>query len=343
MTIKEITNKQEWEEFLLLVKEKTFLQSWHWGEFQKESGNKIWRLGVYVKNELIVASLIVKINAKRGTFLFVPHGPTIRQDKESSKKEILAIILSELKKIAEKEKAIFIRFSPVWERNEKNNNYFKELGLRKAPIHMHPEETWELDISLPEKEILMNMRKTTRYLIRKGEKNKNLEIIKSCRKEDIATFDGLYRKIAERHKFTPFSLEYLNKELSVFSADDNILIFLIKYKEEILASAIIVYWQGIGFYHHGASSLKHSNISASYLLQWDAIKEAKKRNYSLYNFWGVAPENYSKNHPWAGLTLFKKGFGGRRKKYVETQDFVLSSQYWINWGIEKLRKMKRGL
>jgi len=46
MEIKEINNKEDWEGFLLRCDEKTFLNSWNWGEFQKREGEKIWRLGI---------------------------------------------------------------------------------------------------------------------------------------------------------------------------------------------------------------------------------------------------------------------------------------------------------
>ena len=78
MEIKEIKNKEVWENFLLGCEEKTFLESWNWGEFQKKEGEKIWRFGVFGNEELIALALAVKIKAKRGTFLFVPHGPIIK-------------------------------------------------------------------------------------------------------------------------------------------------------------------------------------------------------------------------------------------------------------------------
>ena len=34
-------------------------------------------------------------------------------------------------------------------------NIFVDLGFRPSPIHMHPEVTWELKISLPEEELLV--------------------------------------------------------------------------------------------------------------------------------------------------------------------------------------------
>src|SRR3989344_8181848 len=92
MEIKEITNKNQWESFLLECERKTFLQSWNWGEFQKSLGNspsqntsgrqgKIWRWGIYQDNELISTALTIKHIAKRGAFLLVPHGPVLENSK----------------------------------------------------------------------------------------------------------------------------------------------------------------------------------------------------------------------------------------------------------------------
>ena len=119
---------------------------------------------------------------------------------------------------------------------------------------------------------------------------------------------------------------------------------------ELVAGGIFIFWQGVGFYHHGASSLKYPKIPVSYLLLWEAIKEAKKRGCKKFNFWGIAPfkktgdkEVFEKSHPWYGLSLFKTGFSGYAKEYVKTQDLVISGKYWFSFLIEKIRKMKRGL
>ena len=119
-------------------------------------------------------------------------------------------------------------------------------------------------------------------------------------------------------------------------------------KEKIVSGAIVIFWQNMAFYHHGAS-VSGQKVPVSYLLQWEAIKEAKKRGCQFYNFWGIAPDVKEKEdvarsrHPWAGLSLFKMGFGGYRKEYVKTQDLPLSVKYIFNYLIEKARKAKRGL
>lgn len=349
MEIREITNREEWEGFLLLCDEKSFVNSWSWGDFQLKENNKIWRQGIFENDELLAIFMAIKIKAKRGTFLFLPHCPNIKRDIDTDKKEICDFVFTEIKKLAKIEKAAFARIAPIFERSDENNKLF--FGLKKAPIHMHPEVTWELDINPSEEDILRGMRKTTRYLVRLAKKNQDIEIIKSQNREDLKLFNEVYLETVKRHNFVPFSLRYLENQFDSFIKNNEIVIFLGKYKGEVVSTAIIVFWQGVAFYHHGASLSKINNNKTpiSYLLQWEAIKEAKKRGCSLYNFWGIAPEIKDKDdvkkssHPWAGLSLFKMGFGGYRKEYVQTQDLIISPAYYLTYIFEVLRKAKRHL
>ena len=339
MKIKEINSKEIWENFLLKCRDKTFLDSWNWAEFQKKEGNKIWRLGIF-NNGLIGIALVIKIKARRGTFLFLPHGPIVND------KQALGVLIKELRNIAKREKASFIRIGPVWQRDKDKENIkiFKDLGFKDAPIHIHPEVTWELDISPSEEELLMAMRKTSRYLIRQAEKNNDIEIVQSTDIKDLKEFYKVYQETVKRHHFAPFSLKYLENQFSCFLPDNQILTLLGRYKGEVVSSAIIVFWQNIAFYHHGASLSKFRKIPVSYLVQWEAIKQAKKRGCRSYNFWGIAEQELkNKNHPWYGLTLFKMGFNGYRKEYVKTQDLPLSLRYYFTYVFEKIRKIKRGL
>ena len=352
--IREINNKEAWERFLAAAEEKTFLQSWNWGEFNMLSGNKIWRLGIFIDEELSAVALVVEIVAKRGAFLFVPHGPVLLRpcglridtvtepEPKTQNGKILNLLLEKLKEIAKIEKVDFIRISPIWRKTDESAKIFKNLGFRDAPTHMHPELSWELDIKPAEGELLMAMRKTTRYLIRQAEKNKEIEVIKSRDINSLEVFNRLYQETVDRHHFVPFSREYLKNEFSTFNGNNQVLIFLGKYKNEVASSAMIIFWSGIGFYHQGASSLKYAKVPVSYLLQWEAIKEAKRRGCNLYSFWGISPIE-DRKHPWFGLSKFKMGFGGYQKEYVKTKDFPLSKKYWLIYLFEKLRRIKRGL
>ena len=345
MRIKEIENKEAWERFLAGCSEKTFLHSWNWGTFQEKLGSKVWRWGIYSASELVGVALVLKVKSKRGTFLFVPHGPIVKGPKA----ETLEVLLQELRNLGTGERARFIRIAPLWSRDKAHGDIFEDLGFRQAVLHTHPEVTWELDITPSSEELLSAMRKTTRYLIRQAERNKDLRIVQSIRADDIKLFETIYRETALRHTFVPFSHTYLESQFSIFQQNNEIALFLAQYQGKVIAAALVVFWQKSAFYHHGASLSQYARIPATYLLQWEAIKEAQKRGCRMYNFWGIAPDIKDKadiaksKHPWAGLTLFKMGFGGVRKEYVQTQDFPLSPTYYLTYLFEKMRKARRRL
>jgi len=378
-SIKKIQNKTQWEDFILSQNEPPFLQSWHWGEFHQSLGDKIFRLGIFDSEEIVGAALVIKVLARRGTFLFLPYGPTIKMKNEKLKMKndnvkckniqnekykkqnnrwlhspdravepecedlkanILRTLTDYLKDLARKEKCCFVRVSPLLIKDEENIKIFKDLKFRESPIHLKPETTWLLDITPDEEKILKGMRKTTRNLIRRGYRE-NIQIVKSENSDDLDEFYKIYQKTSERQNFVPFSKEYLKKEFSAFVKEQHISLFFAKYNGEFLSAALFIFYGNQGFYHHSASLRDNSKIPTSYLLLWEAIKEAKKRNCKIFNFWGIAPPDKSK-HPWQGLTLFKKGFGGYQKDLVRAQDLPINSRYWVNWAIETFRRIKRG-
>lgn len=336
MEIKEIADKQTWEDFAAQCTRKTFLQSWNWGEFHTSMGNKVWRFGIFQDGWQIAAALVVKITSRRGSFLLVPHGPL-------GDLKVLPHLLEKLKALAKQEKVDFIRFSPIAERTEENTKLFKNLGFRTGPLHYHPESSWKLDITPSEEVLLANMRKTTRYLVKQALQNKDIELIKSTNVEDMEIFYRLHTPVAKLQKFVPFSLNYLKKEFQAFLPNSNIALFFVKYKGEYIATAFEIFWSGVGFYHHAALLPQYHKIPASHLIQWEAINEAKQRGCKVYDFWGYADPVTNPKHPYAGPTLFKMGFGGYKDEYVKTQDYVISHKYWLNYIIELARKVKRGL
>lgn len=336
MHIKEIIDKIIWEDFWTRQAEKTFLQSWNWGEFQKLQGEKIWRLGIYDGDKIVSVALVAKITARRGTFLLIQHLAAMN-------KEALRTLVAELKEIGKKEGAVFVRIAPLWLKTDENQKIFKNLGFREAPMHASAyEATWQLDLTPSEEDLLKNMRKTTRYLIRQAQKNQDIIIEKSDSLENLKIYQDLNRAVANRQNFTPFSDKYIKNEFNVFSSDNQCLWLFGKYKNEIAAAALVIFWQGIGFYHQAASLSKFAKLSIPYLLQWEAIREAKNRGCRVYDFWGYTdPQKYPK-HPWAGPTLFKMGFAGYNKEYLKTQDIPLSKKYWLVYCLEFFRKIKRG-
>ncbi len=356
MEIKPITSQSTWTQFFDKVGSPSFLQSWEWGEFQIESGHKIVRLELKNKDTLVGIALVEKIRVKRGDFLFIPHGPLIIQNSKLRVQNVIKKLRDYLIDIAKKEHFDFIRIGSSLENNSKNEAFFKKLGFHTSPIYIHSENAWVLPLTsevrkehktsktsevLPrsDDELLAGMRKTTRYLIRKAAK----EGVVIEKREDIKALDdffGVYRKTVEREKFSAYPDEYIINEFKSFHKTGNALVLIGKYQEKVLAGALILFTRSAAFYHQGASI--HTKVPVPYLLQWEAIKEAKKRGCSFYNFWGtLIPGRTPKN--WEGLTTFKTGFGGFEKQYVSTQDYAISPKYYLTYLYEKFLGWKRGV
>jgi lipid II:glycine glycyltransferase (peptidoglycan interpeptide bridge formation enzyme) len=337
-SIKEIKEKNDWEEFFNDLENKTFLQSFNWGEFQKLIGNKVWRWAFFEGTKKIAQVLISEIFAKRGNYFLIQHGPQIKEKRE----EVMKAFLREIKNLAKKEKAMFLRMVPLFEKE--SENLLKNLGFKKSPLHANAyESTIKLKIEDPEEGLLKRMRKTTRYLIRQFQKQKDIEIFEAKNLNDVEDFYSLSLRTADYKGFIPFSLEFLKQQFLTLSKENQIAIIFAKYQEKIVGGIILVFWSDICFYHQAAFDPNFRKMPISYGLIFEGIKKAKERGCKIFDFWGfVDPQKYPK-HPWAGPSLFKQGFGGKIFEYCGTFDFPFSKRYWFFWGLDFLRKIKKRL
>jgi len=343
MIIEELKNKSTWDEFFNENGSPSFLQTWEWGEFEKKTGYEIIRLGIFEKKSLKTIALVIKIKAKRGNFLFIPHGPIFQStinNKQIAIKPIITQLLNYLISLAKYENYSFIRIAPSLENTPENQQLFSELGFRKAPIYMHAERLWVLDLNKSEDELLNEMRKTTRYLVKRAVRD-GVIIEKRTDQKAIDDFWKIYEETAKRENFVPFSRDFIKKEFEAFHKTGNTLFLFGKvHPTGVLASALIIFTKSTAFYHQGASI--HTKIPVTYLLQWEAIKEAKRRGCLFYNFWGILQEGRTPKN-WQGLTLFKTGFCGKQIDYLPTQDFIISPKYYLTYLYEKFLGWRRGV
>ncbi|MCL5435752.1 MAG: peptidoglycan bridge formation glycyltransferase FemA/FemB family protein [Patescibacteria group bacterium] len=335
MEIKALNERTVWDDFLRDVAPHTFLQTWGWGEFQRALGHHVFRLGFFERG-LQGICLALLIRARRGTFLFVPHGPLVKVNDPRATK----MFLEHLKQLARDNHARFLRVSPLLLDTPENRTLYSAAGFRPAPMHMHAERMWLLDLRASEAELLSSMRKNCRAAIRKAEKE-DVEVSVGRDVKDLQHFVRLYQETSRRQHFVPFSPDYLQREFETFLKTDSAAIFLGRHHGEVRSAALIIFTATEAFYHQGASVIGDP-VPVSHALQWAVIREAKRRGCQHYNFWGVSAEADSK-HPWAGLSYFKRGFGGFEQEYLHAQDRILNWRYWPVFLLESLRRYKRNL
>lgn len=336
--IKNVEDKKIWEDFLAKHSEANFLQSWNWGEFHKSLNKIIDRVGFYENNQLVGTMLSVIEPARRGKYLTVPGGPII----DWQNKNLISIFVRHIKEIAKKNNCVFVRVRPQLKSDEFSKDLFKNLGFITAPMHLHAELTSQLNITKTEEELMSQMRKATRYEIRRATKE-GIKITTSTNDKDIKKFYDLQIETAKRQKFIPFSYKFLHEQFKIFAQNNNAILYKAEFEKKLLAQAFVIFYGKEAVYHYGASTDEGRRHPGAYLIQWEAIREAKKRGITRYNFWGVAPIENT-NHRFAGLSLFKRGFGGDDFEYLHAQDLIINKfKYTINFLIEILRKKLRNV
>ncbi len=334
--IKEVTEKKAWEDFSLGSSPNTFLQSWNWGEFNKALGRKVWRFGVYSDKNLNGICLAIKYESRLGNYIYCPRGPLL----DWSKPNLFKALFARLKEIAREENCIFLKLDPLLKDTIENRENFKKYGFKPAVTFVQVEDAWLLPLEKSEEELLAAMRKTTRYLIR-HEPTQGVKIEVSSNIKDMKNFVGLLYSTAARKGFTNHSKDYYIKQFEILSKDNQERVFIAKKGNQVFSMALIAFYGEMGCYLHAASNPKQTQ-SVGYSLQWEAIKESKRRGCKYYNFWGVVKDkNFYPGHPWYGFSLFKRGFGGFKYSYIRAQDYPMNAKYTLYRAAERLRRLVR--
>lgn len=328
----------EWEQGIAAFPEANFLQSFSWGVFNQRMEKNVERLQVVLKDKVVAQVSMVIEDARRGRYLAIAGGPLL----DWSNLDLVTEVFTQIQKKALQQKCVFIRFRPQVVSSEVSSQTLRALKAVTAPMHLTADLTLQLNLSRSDDELLMDMRKNTRSAIRKAERL-GITTDVSTNVEDIRRFYEEEKKVAERQGFIPFSYEFLHTQFQVFLESNQVeLVHAYSPENELLASAFVIFYNSEAVYHYGISTELNSKLPGSYACQWRAIIEAKKRGCTRYNFWGIAPKDES-DHRFAGVSLFKRGFGGEEVPYLEAQDIALSPIYWVTYLFEYLRKKYRRL
>lgn len=313
----------EWNEF---VKKHgplsgRFLQSWEWGEFQG-----VQRL---VCEGDGVASVSVKKLSGFGTYAYCPRGPIVETDFFEAFQSLAKAVGP----------VLFFRSDfPI---------DVSSTALLKKSIDLQPSHTWITDLSSTWESIFSAMHHKTRYNIRLAERH-------GVRIEfDSSNFDEvwpLFEGTSGRGKFRLHEKRYYQEMLDTLrSGDCRAYLVTASYEDKPIAANIMIDFAGVRTYLHGASSYEHRALMAPYLLHWVLMKDAIEQKMTQYDWWGVAGGMAEKakrdgkedQHPWAGISRFKRSFPGRDLVYPGTYDLI-QKQGWYKL-YELARQLRRGV
>jgi len=363
-----------------------FLQSTQWRKFQESVGRKTFQL----ENEDFLASVIEHSLPIVGKYWYVPRGPIFNFQfsifNENIKKGIQQLI-----EFGRKENAGWVRIEPENQkileifRNTVDTNGNK-LKIVKAPHDMQPREIFAIDISKSEEELLSAMKPKTRYNIRLAQKHKisvqaisNFPAYRTGRQfpclpdrqaisnEYVEAFLQLTKEMATRHGITAHPEAYYRKMIENLPSE-MLRIYVAQYEGpvstrgndrsstrggKIIAANLVLFYGKTATYLHGASGNEYRNVMAPFLLQWQAILDAKELGFEKYDFGGVRTianiQNSTDNkNTWEGITTFKLGFSPSTKpvEFPGSYDIIINPRkYAIYRGLQRakgfLHKIRR--
>jgi len=298
--------KTKWNQFIV-QNSGSFLQSWQWGDFQEALGRKIWRIEIHG-----LKGLVIRHDLPFGkNYLYCPRGPIGEITNYT-----FQAFLEKVKKIAEEEKSIFLKIEP------QNNFQFSIFNFQKSQKQIQPQKTLILDITKSEEELLKQMHQKTRYNV--GLAQKKGVVVEISNSESQAFF-GLLEQTAKQDKFHLHPKEYYQKMLEF----DIIKLFLAKYQDKIIVANLVCFFGQTAVYLHGASDYNFRHLMAPYLLQWQAICQARKQGLKYYDFWGIDEKR------WPGVTRFKKGFGGQETAYPGAFDLIFQPWWYQGYNLAR--------
>lgn len=334
--IETIENQTIWDNFVTSHPEANFLQSWQWGAFHLSRNRTVLRRGIFKNGTLIGVYTGHVEPARRGKHLQIVGGPIIDWKDAAAVKELFSDIRAQAKKSG----CVYVRIRPQIEESSQARQQFKALGLKPAPMYLSVELAGVLDISLPEEEVLKGMRQRLRRALRKAEKN-NITIETSTDPADIKDFYNIQLQTAGRQKFVPFSESFLEKQFAAFAATGNAVLYTAKYEGEILAQNFMIFYGNEASYHYGVSTELGTRLSGAPLLHMQAMRDARERGITRYNFWGIVDEDDTK-HRFYGVSVFKRGFGVSELRYLHAHDMVIKkTAYLATKTVETVRRRVR--
>lgn len=251
-------------------------------------------------------------------YYYLPRGPIFPAEK-MEKEKTLAEFFAALQEKAKTGKLVFCRLEANAEDflliQEKTKT--EKLSLKKT-INLQPQKTLLLDLTKDLDVLTKELSQKTRYNIRLAEK-KGVKIFQGSSKQ-FPDFWRLMKITGERDKFGIHNEKHYQN--LVERGGENIQLWFAQFEEKIIAAGLFCFSGEQAVYLHGASDNEYRNLMAPHLLQWEVIKEAKKRACLSYDFYGIDEKK------WPGVTRFKNGFGGEVLEYPGTYDLVFNSFYY---------------
>lgn len=335
-----------WQAFLAGAEFGDFLHDWAWADVAAFDGQPQRRY-VLEEDGAVVAIVAAQERALwRGrTFWYVPHGPVLDYRDPAAIDRVRALTIG-LREVARQHAAIAVKLEPRLEAGAPELAVLRGRGLRSTAETLQVGQTRIVELT-DDDALMAQFDKDTRYSVRRADRE-GVVVEMAEDAGDTAAIDALHALVGETQRRAGFPMPPLDRYRVAWRAlagARRAVILEARREGELLASGMVVIEGDRSYYLFSGSRREERGEPkryASYALQWAMMRLARDRGVRLHDLWGVAPPDAGPDHPWHGVGLFKKGFGGREILWAGSWDLVVDpTLYRLRTAVGMLRGLVR--
>jgi lipid II:glycine glycyltransferase (peptidoglycan interpeptide bridge formation enzyme) len=284
---------------------------------------------------------------------YVPKGPLLQDWTDTG---LRRRVLDALKDIGTRRDAIFIKIDPdvpldKGDHGLQNGSHptagldmirdLETCGWRFSDEQVQFRNTVLVDLTGDEERLLERMKQKTRYNIRLSARKG--VAIRQGTQADIPLLYRMYAETSVRDGFVIRDERYYQALWGAFIGEDRppradqtssggsaqpyAMPLMAEVAGEPVAALILFVFASRAWYLFGMSREAHREKMPNYLLQWEAMRLAKRQGCKLYDLWG-APDDFNETDPLWGVYRFKEGLGGEVERHIGAWDLPLKPLYY---------------
>jgi peptidoglycan pentaglycine glycine transferase (the first glycine) len=316
-----------WQTFLAATASGDFLHDWAWADVASFDGQPQRRYVVEDAGAIVaIAAPQVRGLAVGRAFWYVPHGPVLDYAAPEAGDRLRAMLIG-LRIAARTHRSIAVKFEPRLAADAPELPLFGGRGLRQLADTLQVGRTRIVELT-DDESLMAGFDKDTRYAVRRAERE-GVRVSATEDGIDVRAIDDLHGLVTETQRRAGFALPAAGRYRVAWRAlggAGRAAILEARRDDELLASGMVVIEGDRSFYLFSGSRREapgEPKHYASYALQWAMMRWARERGVRFHDLWGVAPADAGPDHPWQGVSLFKKGFGGREVTWAGSWDLVV--------------------
>jgi lipid II:glycine glycyltransferase (peptidoglycan interpeptide bridge formation enzyme) len=226
--------------------------------------------------------------------------------------------LSNMEKLAKKNKAIDVRISPF------TGDELKSVLLQNG-YRISKRATSIIDLTKTEDDLCMGLKKETRSQIRQG-KRYGLEVIEKNDLDGVNDFYECLKDVAHRAELYIPPKTFYEKLIKILIPKNMVRIQLVKHEGKTIGSGLTIYYKDMLVTRYWAAFSDYFKLRPYNVLIWNILVTAKENGYTKCDLGGLPADENN------GIYRFKAGWRGE----IQPIDWFVKDLKF-----ETLRKLRR--